>query len=90
MVAYIVVLTIFNVFQIESNNIFATINIKDGMVIFHDDPEKYNNPKVLEEIEQKVSVPNVSCQSRCSDYCYFKRYGNVNLPNYVNTFSFLD
>lgn len=45
-----------NTFQIESNNIFATINIKDGMVIFHDDPEKYNNPKVLEEIEQKVST----------------------------------
>jgi predicted transcriptional regulator len=43
-------------FQIESNEIHATINIKDGMVIFHDDPEKFNNPKVLEEIEQKVSL----------------------------------
>ncbi|XKL62575.1 hypothetical protein PGB90_002408 [Kerria lacca] len=40
--------------MIESNKIFATINIKDGMVIFHDDPEKYNNPILLEEIEQQI------------------------------------
>lgn len=40
--------------MIKSDEIFATINIKDGMVIFHEDPEKYNNPKVLEEIEQKI------------------------------------
>lgn len=25
------------------------------MVVFHDDPEKYNNPRVLEEIERHVS-----------------------------------
>lgn len=43
-------------FQIECNKIFASINIRDGMVVFHDDPEKYNNPKVLEEIERHVSI----------------------------------
>jgi len=41
--------------QIEDGEIFATINQKDGMVIFHDDPEKYNSPVMLRQLEEEVS-----------------------------------
>jgi hypothetical protein len=40
--------------QIEDGEIFATINQKDGMVIFHDDPEKYNSPAMLRRLEEEV------------------------------------
>lgn len=40
--------------QIEEGEIFATINQKDGMVIFHDDPEKYNSPDMLQRLEYEV------------------------------------
>lgn len=40
--------------QIEEGEIFATINQKDGMVIFHDDPEKYNSPNMLKKLEDEV------------------------------------
>ncbi|KAI2581622.1 COPS3 isoform 3, partial [Pan troglodytes] len=33
--------------------IFASINQKDGMVSFHDNPEKYNNPAMLHNIDQE-------------------------------------
>jgi COP9 signalosome complex subunit 3 len=42
--------------QIEDGEIFATINQKDGMVIFHDDPEKYNSPAMLRRLEEEVSL----------------------------------
>lgn len=42
-------------FQIEDGEIFASINQKDGMVSFHDNPEKYNNPAMLHNIDQEVS-----------------------------------
>lgn len=42
-------------FQIEDGEIFASINQKDGMVCFHDNPEKYNNPAMLHNIDQEVS-----------------------------------
>jgi COP9 signalosome complex subunit 3 len=41
--------------QIEDGEIFATINQKDGMVIFHDDTEKYNSPAMLRRLEEEVS-----------------------------------
>ena len=43
-----------SVSQIEEGEIFATINQKDGMVVFHDDPEKYNSPPMLANLEQQV------------------------------------
>lgn len=43
-------------FQIEDGEIFASINQKDGMVCFHDNPEKYNNPAMLHNIDQEVSL----------------------------------
>ncbi|XP_049809791.1 COP9 signalosome complex subunit 3 [Schistocerca nitens] len=42
--------------MIEDGDIFATINQKDGMVIFHDDPEKYNSPTMLRRLEEEMAV----------------------------------
>lgn len=42
--------------QIEDGEIYASINQKDGMVCFHDNPEKYNNPAMLHKIDQEVST----------------------------------
>ncbi|XP_054565158.1 COP9 signalosome complex subunit 3 isoform X7 [Eptesicus fuscus] len=39
---------------IEDGEIFASINQKDGMVSFHDNPEKYNNPAMLHNIDQEM------------------------------------
>uniref|UniRef100_A0A8C6MG88 COP9 signalosome subunit 3 n=1 Tax=Nothobranchius furzeri TaxID=105023 RepID=A0A8C6MG88_NOTFU len=41
-------------FQIEDGEIYASINQKDGMVCFHDNPEKYNNPAMLHKIDQEM------------------------------------
>uniref|UniRef100_A0A671ENF4 COP9 signalosome complex subunit 3 n=1 Tax=Rhinolophus ferrumequinum TaxID=59479 RepID=A0A671ENF4_RHIFE len=38
----------------EDGEIFASINQKDGMVSFHDNPEKYNNPAMLHNIDQEM------------------------------------
>merc|ERR1719309_138437 len=40
--------------MIEDGEIFATINKKDGMVVFHDNPEKYNNPEMLNKIDLQM------------------------------------
>ncbi|XP_076792842.1 COP9 signalosome complex subunit 3 isoform X2 [Arvicanthis niloticus] len=40
--------------MIEDGEIFASINQKDGMVSFHDNPEKYNNPAMLHNIDQEM------------------------------------
>ncbi|XP_033208915.1 COP9 signalosome complex subunit 3 [Belonocnema kinseyi] len=42
--------------MIEDGEIFATINQKDGMVIFHDDPEKYNSPRMLAKLEKEMAT----------------------------------
>ena len=42
--------------QIEDGEIFATINQKDGMVSFHDNPEKYNNVAMLIHLDQEVGL----------------------------------
>ncbi|XP_066588607.1 COP9 signalosome complex subunit 3 [Prorops nasuta] len=42
--------------MIEDGEIFATINQKDGMVIFHDDPEKYNSPQMLAKLEKEMAA----------------------------------
>jgi COP9 signalosome complex subunit 3 len=40
--------------MIEDGEIFATINQKDGMVSFHDNPEKYNNIAMLLQLDQEM------------------------------------
>ncbi|KAG2455427.1 CSN3 protein, partial [Polypterus senegalus] len=40
--------------MIEDGEIYASINQKDGMVSFHDNPEKYNNPAMLHNIDQEA------------------------------------
>lgn len=42
--------------MIEEGEIFATINQKDGMVVFHDDPEKYNSPEMLCKLEEEMGL----------------------------------
>ncbi|KAF6202310.1 hypothetical protein GE061_004708 [Apolygus lucorum] len=42
--------------MIEEGEIFATINQKDGMVVFHDDPEKYNSPDMLCKLEDEMAL----------------------------------
>jgi len=40
--------------MIESGEIFATINQKDGMVSFHEDPEQYDTNSMLSSLDQQV------------------------------------
>lgn len=40
--------------MIKSGEIFATINQKDGMVVFRDDPEKYNSPEMFLSIQNDI------------------------------------
>jgi len=42
--------------MIEDGEIFATINQKDGMVRFHDNPEKYNSPNMLLELDKEMQL----------------------------------
>lgn len=51
--------------QIEDGEIFATINQKDGMVRFHDNPEKYNSAAMLLELDKEVSVCVFVCVCDC-------------------------
>ncbi|CAG9804610.1 unnamed protein product [Chironomus riparius] len=41
--------------MIKSGEIFAAINQKDGMVVFHDDPEKYNTPHMYLNIQEDMN-----------------------------------
>ncbi|KAG1674089.1 COP9 signalosome complex subunit 3 [Nymphon striatum] len=40
--------------MIEDGEIFATINQKDGMVVFHDNPEKYNDCDMTQQIDEEM------------------------------------
>ncbi|CAH1794239.1 unnamed protein product [Owenia fusiformis] len=40
--------------MIEDGEIYATINQKDGMVSFHDNPEKYNSTSMLSHIDAEM------------------------------------
>lgn len=42
--------------QIEDEQIYATINQKDGMVVFRDEPDKYGGPEVLKNLEYQLAV----------------------------------
>lgn len=41
--------------MIKSGEIFASINQKDGMVVFKDDPEKYNTPEMFQSIKEDIT-----------------------------------
>ena len=40
--------------MIEDGEIFASINQKDGMVKFHDNPERYNNPAMMARLDEQM------------------------------------
>lgn len=42
--------------QIEDGQIYATINQKDGMVVFKDEPDKYSGPEVLRGLESQLAA----------------------------------
>uniref|UniRef100_A0A182TK26 COP9 signalosome complex subunit 3 n=1 Tax=Anopheles melas TaxID=34690 RepID=A0A182TK26_9DIPT len=42
--------------MIKSGEIFATINQKDGMVVFKDDPQEYNDQEVFEMVQHQISL----------------------------------
>lgn len=42
--------------QIDDGEIHASINQRDGMVVFLDNPEKYNSPTMMAHLDKEVSV----------------------------------
>lgn len=42
--------------MIENGQIYATINQKDGMVVFSDEPDKYSGPGVLKTLEEELML----------------------------------
>jgi len=42
--------------MIEDGDIYASINQRDGMVSFHQNPEKYNNPKMLKKLDDEMRL----------------------------------
>lgn len=48
--------------MIEDGEIFAAVNQKDGMVVFLDNPEKYNSAKMFKKLEEQVSQLCDLCQ----------------------------
>uniref|UniRef100_A0A1B0DBM6 COP9 signalosome complex subunit 3 n=3 Tax=Phlebotomus papatasi TaxID=29031 RepID=A0A1B0DBM6_PHLPP len=41
--------------MIKSGEIFASINQKDGMVVFKDDPEKYDSPDMFLKLQDDMA-----------------------------------
>lgn len=41
--------------MIKSGEIFASINQKDGMVVFKDDPEKYDSPVMFHKVQDEIT-----------------------------------
>ncbi|XP_055628425.1 COP9 signalosome complex subunit 3 isoform X2 [Toxorhynchites rutilus septentrionalis] len=41
--------------MIKSGEIFASINQKDGMVVFKDNPEKYDSPDMFHKVQREIS-----------------------------------
>lgn len=40
--------------MINNNEIYATVNKKDGMVVFNDNPQRFNNPLTFDQIESQI------------------------------------
>ena len=58
-------------FQIEEGDIYASISQKDGMVLFHDNPDKYDSTCTVERIQKEV-------------YIYFNKLLELNLNFFKN------
>ena len=56
-------MSLLHFFQIEDGEIYASINQKDGMVSFHSNPEKYNDPRMLKRLDDQVSIRHWSSQN---------------------------
>jgi len=41
--------------MIEQGDIFASINQRDGMVSFHEDPEQYNSIEMMEKLDKSIN-----------------------------------
>lgn len=41
--------------MVKTGEIFATVNQKDGMVVFRDNPQKYNTPEMFSNIQSDIS-----------------------------------
>ena len=56
-------------FQIQDGEIYATINQKDGMVSFEDNPEKYNSATMMSQldIEVRVAMFTTDLQAWCDE-----------------------
>ena len=79
----------FVLFQIEDGDIYASINLRDGMVSFHHNPEKYNNPKMLKKLDSEVWLQSV-CGDSCLYYrtlCCIKKVLIISLIPQVNFFT---
>lgn len=44
------------VLQIEEGDIYASISQKDGMVLFHDNPDKYDSTCTVERLQKEVTA----------------------------------
>ena len=53
------------ILQIEDGEIFATINQRDGMVRFHDNPEKYNSARMLVKLDDEVGHVIIRKTNKC-------------------------
>ena len=53
------------ILQIEDGEIFATINQRDGMVRFHDNPEKYNSARMLVKLDDEVGHVIIHKTKKC-------------------------
>jgi COP9 signalosome complex subunit 3 len=40
--------------KIEDGDIYASISQKDGMVLFHDNPDKYDSTSTVERVQKEV------------------------------------
>lgn len=68
--------------MIQEGEIFATINQKDGMVCFHEDPEQYKTREITQKLDAKIrqmmslekKVTSMDEQISC-DHAYLSRMG---------------
>ena len=57
--------------MIEDGEIFASINQKDGMVRFHDNPETYNSVEMLTKLDEEVRTEGIASNVWLFEYIRF-------------------
>ena len=62
--------------QIEDGEIHATINQKDGMVSFHEDPEQYKSVEMVEHIDSSIQ--------RCVSFYHYWRQESLQPQIFLN------